>query len=84
VLTLSSRKEWKPVDIAVLSTRRKAERLLVGLFALVPAIVDAVRIPVIAAGGIADGRGAGFRCESSDDGHRILALPGSEGGSGMG
>jgi nitronate monooxygenase len=35
----------------------KAERLLVGLFALVPAIVDAVRIPVIAAGGIADGRG---------------------------
>jgi len=36
---------------------RQAERRLVGLFALVPAIVDAVRIPVIAAGGIADGRG---------------------------
>jgi nitronate monooxygenase len=35
----------------------KAERQLVGLFALVPAIVDAVRIPVVAAGGIADGRG---------------------------
>jgi nitronate monooxygenase len=35
----------------------KAERQLVGLFALVPAIVDAVRIPVAAAGGIADGRG---------------------------
>jgi nitronate monooxygenase len=35
----------------------KAERQLVGLIALVPAIVDAVRIPVVAAGGIADGRG---------------------------
>jgi len=36
---------------------KKAEQQLVGLFALVPAIVDAVRIPVVAAGGIADGRG---------------------------
>jgi nitronate monooxygenase len=35
----------------------KAEQRLVGLFALVPAIVDAVQVPVIAAGGIADGRG---------------------------
>src|SRR6266404_2117071 len=35
----------------------KAEQQLVGLVALVPAIVDAVRIPVVAAGGIADGRG---------------------------
>jgi len=34
-----------------------AERELVGLCALVPAIVDAVRVPVIATGGIADGRG---------------------------
>ena len=29
----------------------------VGTFALVPQIVDAIRVPVIAAGGIADGRG---------------------------
>src|SRR5438876_6349746 len=36
---------------------RKAEQELVGLIALVPAIVDAVRIPVVAAGGIGDGRG---------------------------
>ncbi len=36
---------------------REAERLTVGLFALVPQIVDSVSLPVIAAGGIADARG---------------------------
>jgi len=35
----------------------KAEREMVGLMSLVPAVVDAVRIPVVATGGIADGRG---------------------------
>jgi nitronate monooxygenase len=35
----------------------KAERQMVGLVSLVPAIVDAVSVPVIAAGGIADARG---------------------------
>ena len=35
----------------------EAERGQVGLFALVPAVVDAVRVPVVATGGIADGRG---------------------------
>jgi nitronate monooxygenase len=35
----------------------KAETHQVGLFALVPAVADAVRVPVIATGGIADGRG---------------------------
>jgi nitronate monooxygenase len=34
-----------------------AERRLVGLFSLLPAIVDAVQVPVVAAGGIADARG---------------------------
>jgi nitronate monooxygenase len=34
-----------------------AERELVGLVSLVPAVVDAVRVPVVATGGIADGRG---------------------------
>ena len=34
-----------------------AERAAVGLFALLPAVVNAVKIPVIATGGIADGRG---------------------------
>jgi nitronate monooxygenase len=36
----------------------KAEAGLVGLFALVPAVVDAVNVPVVATGGIADARGA--------------------------
>jgi nitronate monooxygenase len=35
----------------------EAERALVGLFALVPAVADAVSLPVVAAGGIADARG---------------------------
>jgi nitronate monooxygenase len=35
----------------------KAESAMVGLFSLLPAVVDAVNIPVIAAGGIADARG---------------------------
>jgi nitronate monooxygenase len=34
-----------------------AARSLVGLFALLPAVVDAVRVPVVATGGIADARG---------------------------
>jgi nitronate monooxygenase len=35
----------------------KAETSLVGLFSLLPAVVDAVKLPVIATGGIADARG---------------------------
>ena len=35
----------------------RAEQRLVGLFSLLPAVVDAVQVPVIAAGGIADPRG---------------------------
>jgi nitronate monooxygenase len=35
----------------------RAESEMVGLFALLPAVVDAVRVPVVATGGIADGRG---------------------------
>ena len=34
-----------------------AERNMAGLFSLIPAVVDAVRVPVVATGGIADGRG---------------------------
>jgi nitronate monooxygenase len=35
----------------------KAEATMVGLLSLLPAIVDAVKLPVVATGGIADGRG---------------------------
>ena len=35
----------------------KAETAAIGLFALLPAIVDAVKVPVVATGGIADARG---------------------------
>jgi nitronate monooxygenase len=35
----------------------QAEREMVGLFSLLPAIVDAVHLPVVATGGVADGRG---------------------------
>jgi nitronate monooxygenase len=35
----------------------KAEAGMVGLFSLLPAVVDAVRVPVVATGGIADARG---------------------------
>ena len=35
----------------------QAERQMVGLFALIPAVVDAVKIPVVATGGIGDARG---------------------------
>jgi len=36
---------------------RAAEQSLTGTFALIPQVVDAVKVPVIAAGGISDGRG---------------------------
>jgi nitronate monooxygenase len=35
----------------------RAEQRMVGLVSLVPAVADAVRVPVVATGGIADGRG---------------------------
>lgn len=38
-------------------TASEAERAAIGLFALLPAVCDAVDLPVIAAGGIADARG---------------------------
>src|SRR5258707_2879871 len=54
-----------------------------GTFALVPQVVDAVKVPVIAAGGIADGRGiaAAFALGAAgvQIGTAYLRLPGSKG-----
>jgi nitronate monooxygenase len=44
-------------DAIVAQGMEAGEAGLVGLFSLLPAVVDAVRVPVIAAGGIADARG---------------------------
>jgi nitronate monooxygenase len=35
----------------------QAQSRMVGLFSLLPTVIDAVKVPVVAAGGIADGRG---------------------------
>ena len=40
-----------------ISFLRPADDSLIGTLALIPQVVDAVRIPVVAAGGIGDGRG---------------------------
>lgn len=65
-----------------------AERELVGLFALLPAVVDAVRVPVVATGGIADatwcGRGFGARRQCGADRYRFSTLSRSEDSSGLG
>ncbi len=53
----SSRKVWKQGDIVALSVLEVAEAQMVGLMSLVPQICDAVSLPVIATGGIADARG---------------------------
>ena len=56
-LTSLSRKGWRPAGHRGCFEAAEAERRLVGLFALVPTIVDAVKVPVVATGDIADERG---------------------------
>jgi nitronate monooxygenase len=48
-----------------------AEASLTGTFALIPQVADAVRIPVVAAGGIADGRGIAAALTLGADGVQI-------------
>ena len=50
---------------------RAPEESLVGLFALLPQVVDAVDVPVIAAGGIADARGVRAAVELGADAAQI-------------
>ena len=52
----SSPRVTKPAVIAACSCRARSQRRL-ATFALLPQVIDAVKVPVIAAGGIADGRG---------------------------
>lgn len=55
---------------------RTAEESLTGTFALIPQVADAVKIPVIAAGGIADARnksGIGFGCRCCSNRNRIFS-----------
>jgi nitronate monooxygenase len=50
---------------------RSAEASLMGTFSLVPQVADAVRVPVVAAGGIADGRGIAAALTLGADGVQI-------------
>ena len=50
---------------------RSAEASLMGTFALIPQVADTVRVPVVAAGGIADGRGIAAALTLGADGVQI-------------
>ncbi len=66
----------------------QAQTQMVGLLSLLPTVVDAVKLPVVAAGGIADGRGVaaalllGCLRGASRDG--IAQMPRGEGGQRLG
>ena len=66
----------------------KAETGMVGLFSLLPAVADAVKVPVIATGGIADARGVAaaliLGASAVQIGTGFLRTPGSEAAARLG
>jgi nitronate monooxygenase len=65
-----------------------AQEHSIGLFSLLPAVTDAVDIPIIAAGGIADGRGMAaallLGASAVQVGTGFFAITGSKNSKGMG
>jgi len=78
VPTSSSRKAWRPADIAALSMQQRPKPVWSGFSVCWPAVVDAVKVPVVATGGLPMGAGRGVSAAGRfgrAGRHGIPALP---------